>query len=120
MGSHTKKFFVVCLQNEWGFQFEPFSQLREIVESTEPSYWEFMNPGTVLTYFIANKENKAKVEEFIGNVKNLIRDDQGLQKISIGQSEGELVVETTFWGKIKSSPLGLAVTEAINNAKKTF
>lgn len=117
MRAHIKKYFVICLYDEWGFEFEPFSRLREIVEAAEPSYWEFMNPGTVLTYFIANTKNKTKVEKLLENVRELIKNDQSLQKLCIGQSEGKLVAETNFLGKTKSSPLGSASTEAIENAK---
>jgi hypothetical protein len=117
MGAHIKKFIVVCLYDEWGFEFEPFSRLREIVENAKSNYWEFMNPGTILTYFIANRKNRIKVEKFLDTVRTLIKSDQELQKLCIGQSEGELVAETDFWGRIKSSPLGSASTEAMTNAK---
>ena len=116
MGAHTKKYFVVCLHDEWGFEFEPYTRLREIVEASKSAYWEFLNPGTVLVYFLASKKNRAKVEKLLENARELIRTDQNLQKLRIGQSEGVLVTETNFWGKIVSSPLGSASSAAINNA----
>ena len=117
MGAHIKKYFVVCLRDEWGFEFEPYTRLREIVEASNSGYWEFMNPGTVLVYFLASTKNRVKVEKLLESVRELIKTDQNLQKLCIGQSEGELVAETNFWGKIVSSPLGSASTDAINNAK---
>lgn len=118
MGTHSKKYYVICLHDEWGFDFEPYSHLRDIVEGAKPNYWEFMNPGTVLIYFISKAKNQTKIEQFIRNVHELIRKDERLQKLSIGRSEGELIVETNIWGTIKSSPIGSASSEAIKNAQK--
>lgn len=50
-------------------------------------------------------------------LQDIKNNKSGLDKIGIGNSEGEMVFETNVWGKILSTPLGGAANEAIAKAK---
>ena len=118
MAAHRKKLQIICIHDEWGWSHEQFTKLKSIIEKKHPDYWEFFNPGTILIYFKDTKKGFTKSAALIKTLQHIKTDNSELDKIGIGNSEGEMVFETNVWGKINSSPLGGAANEAIEKAKK--
>ena len=120
MRAHQREYIIICLHDDSGFEFESYSRLRDLVEKSKPKFWEFLNPGTVLIYFLSNKRNKTKVSSFIESIDHLKIESSEFKDLEIGQSKGELIAEIDWFGNVKSAPLGSAVNEAMKSAQKNI
>jgi hypothetical protein len=118
MTAYRKKLHVICIHDEWGWSHEQFTKLKDSIEEKYPDFWEFFNLGTILIYYKDTKKGFTKSSSLIKTLQNIKTDNSELNKIGIGDSEGEMVFETNVWGKIVTSPLGGAANEAIEKAKQ--
>ncbi|MFZ2634691.1 MAG: hypothetical protein WA081_05880 [Desulfosalsimonadaceae bacterium] len=117
MGAHRKKLYIICIHDEWGLSHSQFTKLKSAIGMHQPDYWEFFNPGTISIFFKDTKKGSNKASSLMKTLQDIKNDKSGLDKIGIGNSEGEMVFETNEWGKILSTPLGGAANEAIAKAK---
>src|SRR3989339_2281062 len=116
MTATKKSIIVVCLHHNYGFDEYNHPVLKKLVESFEPDYWEFLNPGTISIYFCNTTANATKADTLVRKPKEAIATDERLRGIGIGSSTGEMIVQLTWRGKIKKAPLGKTWNEAIKRA----
>ena len=73
--------------------------------------------GNGIDFFSCYKKSLSNSSSLLNTFQEKKAVNSEFAKIGIGNSEGEMVFETNFFGKIISSPLGGAANEAVKMAK---
>ncbi len=88
------------------------------IRLSKPSYWQLMNPDGYAAFFRARQSGgRRRAELLVAQVQDLILQDDRFAEFKVGVSEGELVTEVNWMGRICIPPMGGAVNDAFRNQK---
>ncbi len=88
------------------------------LESSSPSYWQLLNPDCYIAYFRSGKpDSRQRADRLLSEVHKLILTDDKFSAFKVGTSEGPMVTELDWKGKVLSPPLGGAGNVASKNQK---
>jgi hypothetical protein len=116
MSMRQEKFIIICLRHDRGLDEDSFPVLREAVEAADPDWWRFLNPGTIMVFFVANTKAARRVDALLAEVQRLAKTNNTLAALTLGRSEGELVAEFNWRGRLKSTPIGVAANVSMREA----
>ena len=118
MSTKKEECFVVCVHENSGFNEANFIQVRDAFIDAHSDYWEFLNPSTFLAFFLQRKNGQDRGKYLISKIEYLKNNLPSHSTVGYGSSLGKLIVPYSLFGKIKSSPLGTIVNDAMNMARK--
>jgi len=89
-----------------------------LIESSSPSYSQLLNPDSYIAYYRSRKpDSRHHADRLLQGVQNLILNDEKFSDFKVGVSEGLMVTEIDWKGKVLSPPLGGAGNIASKNQK---
>ena len=92
--------------------------ILNLIESSSPSYRQILNPDTYIAYFRSGKpDSYMRADRLLSEVQRLILNDDKFADFKVGMSEGLMVTEMDWKGKVLSPPLGGAGNVASKNLK---
>jgi len=87
-----------------------------LIESSSPSYSQLLNPDSYIAYYRSKRpDSRLLAERLLSGVQNLILNDEKFSDFKVGLSEGTMVTEIDWKGKVLLPPLGGAGNVAIKN-----
>jgi hypothetical protein len=106
---------ILYINDENGFNEVTVPILIQIINSHNPDYYEFLNPGSFLIYWKATTQKQKKYDSLLTEVKDLIKKDDRFKDTRVGTAKGEMVFQTNWLGRIMSSPMGRPGNDAMKN-----
>jgi hypothetical protein len=110
-------FQVVSFCSDRGFNEEALFPLRDIFDAAEADMWVFLNPGTLLAFFLVNGKESHKADQLVVALSEFVSCNPENSTSGIGQSEGPLLAVFNWLGQLKTAPLGRAVSKSIALAR---
>jgi len=125
MSAKHEKIFFVIIYNENGFTERDYFQVRDIVNASEPDYWNLIQPCTVDAYFLVSNRGKERCENLVSKVNDLKKNSTAHQYLGIATSFEECIVNKSIFGKLKSCPILMGnrmdvCKSAVENSKSTM
>lgn len=113
MPAQNDIFAIIVVFDEWGFNETTAPQMRDLIVHLKPDYFEYDSPNGFTIYL--RGKNRPMKDRFVAEITTHLK---GIPIVNagIGVCEGDLIFETTPFGRIKSSPLGDAINRAHKNA----
>ena len=113
MSARENNFIVVSLgdKNSYGFDEHTLPRLIELVDGTAPDARFFFNTG-VVAYYLTSRSTLKKAERVAREATALQSSDSKFLSLGIGVSEGKLVADFDWLGRVKSMPMGDAANTA--------
>ena len=116
MTGRAEIFYEICIFNGEGFTERDYFQVRDIVTSSKPDYWILFQPDTISCYFRINKDGQKRGDRLISEIRKLKKSAPLFQSIGVAGIQQEYLAEVSFFGRIKTTPIGFSM-ELIKNAK---
>lgn len=117
MKARKEEFSVVCAYDSWGYNETNFFIIRNTFIESQPEYWEFLNPGTLMAYFLRANDGRERASKLLARLEELKRSSSLFSETGIGHSEGECITSYDKSGSIDSPPIGDAVSHAMHSAR---
>jgi hypothetical protein len=109
-------FIVVAVSSGLTMEAENHAVMIEAILSSRPSHWELLNPYGYMIFFRSRKsESQDRAGGLVSNIQQLILTDSRFAEFKVGKSEGPLITEISWLGKILFPPGGEAATAAMKN-----
>ena len=111
-------FIILAISSGLTMDVENHRIVTEIIESHHPSYWGLHNPDGYRVYFRSKDKNSAnRAKNLYESIADLIASNNLFEHFSIGTSEGAVVTELDWRGRVVFEPLGSPVNEAYRSQK---
>jgi len=108
-----RKFIVVTISQEFGFEEDVFLKVNQAFEVAQPAYLSRMFCGFV-AYFCPGGNTMRRVERFVEYVGSLKSGGSPSRDLRVGLSYGPVMVELGLFGRIKGILIpGPTVKEAM-------
>ncbi|MCX6134538.1 MAG: hypothetical protein NTU47_12050 [Ignavibacteriales bacterium] len=118
MLAKMKKYVVVCLHNQTPLSENEARRLKERIIASKPHYWEEYEPGVYLAFFLIKWGGRTKSIKLTASARVLKGPGTPFENMGVDRAIGELVTESTWYGKILTCPFGDAVNQAIKKARE--
>lgn len=118
MSAKKAPFIVVCLHDDWEFNEKSFPIIKSVVEQSEPAYSEFLKPNVFTAFFKDDEKGKRNASQLIEYLAALRNKNSSFRKLGVGSSQGELIAEFSLLGRVKSTPVGMVINEAMSVAQE--
>jgi class 3 adenylate cyclase len=114
MPAKRKTFIVVILGDRTGEGFDETTlpPLVALIASAWPDYREVIVPRGVAAFFIASAGAAQRADQLVTAAEQLRTSDSRFESLGIGISSGEMVADFTWFGRLRSAPLGTVANEA--------
>ncbi|PIP82040.1 MAG: hypothetical protein CO113_09315 [Elusimicrobia bacterium CG_4_9_14_3_um_filter_62_55] len=114
MSGRIEEFTVLCAIVPEGIDSEVNAILTPLIEQAKPDYWVLVQPESYILFFRTSKGGRTKSNAFQKSVRDLDLRNERVKDILFGEETGEMVVDMSWFGKVKDMPLG----EVANFAEK--
>jgi hypothetical protein len=112
------EFIIIAVQSGLNMTPENNSVMVALIEQHKPNYWEIDSPyGYLIGFRSKLKSSQSRAEHLIRSIGDLINTKPEFKTFSVGQSEGKVVVEFDWKGRVTFPPLGEVVNKAKKNAE---
>ncbi|HTY39372.1 MAG TPA: hypothetical protein VMH23_19805 [Bacteroidota bacterium] len=118
MFAKLKEYIVVCLYNKTPLSDLDTRRLQERITASKPNYWEEYEPGIYLAFFLIKRGGRTKSVKLSASARVLRGPGTPFENMGVEKSVGDLVTESTWYGKILTCPFGDAVNQAIKKARE--
>jgi len=112
------EFVIVAISSGLTMDVDNNGVMVTAIERSRPSYWEMMNPDGYTVFFRSREsDSRARAEGLVSQVKDFIVRDDSFAEFKVGLSEGRLITEVNWRGRICFPPMGGAANDAFKNQK---
>jgi hypothetical protein len=118
MLAKLKEYVVICLYNKDPLSDLDVRRLTERIMASKPHYWEEYEPGVYLAFFLIKRGGRTRSLKLSASARVLKIPGTPFENLGVEKSIGELVTESTWYGKILTCPFGDAVNVAIKRARE--
>ena len=118
MFAKMKEYIVVCMHNKAPLPDLDARRLKERIISSKPHYWEEYEPGIYLAFFLIKRGGRTKSIKLTASVRVLKGPGTPFENMGVDKAVGELLTESTWYGKILTCPFGDTVNQAIKKARE--
>ncbi|MGA3246348.1 MAG: hypothetical protein ABSE41_17145 [Bacteroidota bacterium] len=118
MSAKMKEYIVVCMHNKAPLSDLDVRRLKERIVASKPHYWEEYEPGIYLAFFLIKRGGRTKSIKLTAGVRVLKGPGTPFENMGVDKAVGELLTESTWYGKILTCPFGDAVNQAIKKARE--
>jgi hypothetical protein len=119
MTARKERFTIVAIVIPSGIDEAVAALVSQNIDEFDTDYWLLFQPDSYLFFFRESKRGKERANRCITSIETLRSKNERLSALRVGQASGELVADFSWFGSIKSLPVGTAVNEAHVNARKT-
>ena len=114
MPAKRKAFIVVILGDRTGEGFDETTlpPLVALIESASPDYRQVLTPRGVAAFFIASSAAAQRAGHLVVAAEHLRSSDSRFETLGIGISSGEMIADFSWFGRLRSVPLGTVANEA--------
>ena len=105
--------------NSYGYDEHALPVLLALADSYSPDYRVFTQTGVVV-HFLTSKKKFEQARQLVASAESLRTSDARFSDLGIGVSEGELIGDFDFLGRVKAGGIGLigdAIVEAVRGEK---
>lgn len=111
-------FVIVSISSGLTMDVDNNSVMVTAIKRSKPSHWEMMNPDGYTVFFRSREsDSRGRAERLVSQVQDFIIRDGRFAEFKVGRSEGRLVTEINWLGRICFPPMGGAVNDALKNQK---
>jgi hypothetical protein len=111
-------FIIIAISTNLTMNEKSHPIITTLIDACSPSYCESLNPNGYIAYFRSKQsDSRNRAEKLLSRVQSLILNDDKFADFKVGISEGAMVTEIDWKGKVLSPPLGGAGTAAYRNQK---
>ena len=118
MFAKMREYIVVCMHNKAPLPDLDVRRLKERIISSKPHYWEEYEPGIYLAFFLIKRGGRTKSIKLTASVRVLKGPGTPFENMGVDKAVGELLTESTWYGKILTCPFGDTVNQAIKKARE--
>lgn len=112
-------FIIVAVRAHLSMTVEANSLVVPLIERHEPAYWELWNPEGYMIGFRSKLDSShARADALVRSIQDLIDSNPAFEAFTLGRSEGPVIVEFDWRGRVTARPLGGTVIEAMRNAER--
>ena len=111
MTAEEKNCHVFCLYFEDGFGEEEVRAATPLIE--EADFNQLLQPSTIISYVEKSQCSDARIQK----IKAELIKYSHAYKARLGESAGNLCLEVSASGEVLSNPIGVAISEAIEDAR---
>ncbi len=119
MFAKLKKYIVVCMYSKDPLADLDVRRLHKRIIASKPHYWEEYEPGVYLAFFLIKWGGGTKSLKLTASVRVLKIPGTSFENMGVERAMGELLTESTWYGKIMTCPFGDAVNQAIKKARES-
>ena len=119
MTAKKEEYSIVCATDAWGFNEANFFIIRDKFVESQPEYFEFLNPNTLIAYFLLVNDGRERASKLSTQLEELKTGSSVFTETGFGYSEGVLIVNYDKSGKIDRAPIGMASSNAMHLASKS-
>jgi class 3 adenylate cyclase len=114
MPAKRKAFIVVMLGDRTGEGFDETSlpPLVHLIDSASPDYRQLLAPRGVAGYFVASSTAAERADRVVAAAERLRQSDTRFETLGIGINAGEMIADFTWFGRLRSAPVGVVANEA--------
>jgi class 3 adenylate cyclase len=114
MSAKRKAFIVVMLGDRTGDGFDETSlpPLVDLIDSASPNFRQLLVPRGVAGYFVASAAAAERADRVVAAAEQLRQPGTPFERLGIGISAGEMIADFTWFGRLRSAPLGTVANEA--------
>ena len=98
----NEEFIEIKVEDTWGFTEQNYPRLLQVIEQSEPDFWEFLNPSPLLLYFRKRSRGEDRAKAVLGKISNLIKNDALYSETSVRSSAGVFLAQMEDSGKVNS------------------
>lgn len=111
-------FMIVAISPGLTMDMDNNAVMVAAIQRSRPSHWEMMNPDGYTAYFRSREsDSRGRAKSLVSQVQDFIIRDQRFAEFKVGLSEGCLVAEINWRGRICFPPMGGAVNDAFKSQK---
>jgi hypothetical protein len=118
MFAKLKEYIVVCIYSKAPLSELDLRRLNERITASKPHYWEEYEPGTYLAFFLIRRGGRTRSLKLTASLRVMRIAGTAFESLGVEKAVGELVTESTWYGKILTCPFGDAVNQAIKKAQE--
>jgi hypothetical protein len=118
MLAKLKDYIVVCIHSKTPLTGIDLRVLQDKIRASKPHYWEETEPGIFLSFYLIKRGGRTKSLKLTAGAGSLRKAGTVFEEIGIGKTVGELITESTWYGKILTCPFGDAVNKALKRASE--
>lgn len=118
MKAKQEDFVVVCVTDSWGFTEKNYPQIQNIIDRSNPDFYSVALPSPILVFFLANKDGESRANALLEAINELIHNNPIYSLTSTGKSIGSLIARFDRHGTVKTEPLGIAINQAMDAARR--
>jgi class 3 adenylate cyclase len=114
MPAKRTAFIVVMLGDRSGEGFDETTlpPLVDLMDSASPDYRQLLSPRGVAGYFVASSAAVERADQLIAAAEQLRQSSTRFETLGIGISSGEMIADFSWFGRLRSAPLGTVANEA--------
>jgi len=114
MPAKRKAFIVVILGDRTGEGFDEITlpPLVALMDSSSPDYRQLLTPRGVAAFFVASTAAAQRADELVAAAEQLRSSDSRFESLGIGISSGDMIADFSWFGRLRSPPLGTVANEA--------
>jgi hypothetical protein len=114
MTARTEAFEVLCAFVHEGIDAPELGAITDVLNGIRPDWWTFIQPSTVLVWFLTKKNGEAKISQTSERLKSLQANFGRLNGIKLGHALGQMVADFSWFGfgGPRTMPVGEPATEA--------
>ncbi len=118
MFAKMKEYIVVCMHNKSPLSDLDARRLTERIVASKPHYWEEYEPGIYLAFFLIKRGGRTKSIRLTASARLLKGPGTPFENMGVDKAVGELLTESTWYGKILTCPFGDSLNQAIKKARE--
>jgi class 3 adenylate cyclase len=114
MPAKRKAFIVVILGDRTGEGLDESTlpPLVALIDSSSPDYRKLLTPRGIAAFFVASAAAAQRADELVAAAEQLRSSNSRFAGLGIGISSGDMVADFSWFGRVRSAPLGAVANEA--------
>jgi len=117
MTAQTEGFNVVALFVPEGVDEAVASRVNARIDELNPDYWLLTQPDTYVFFFRQRRKGAKRAANGVELLESLRSSNERLSDMRIGQANGPLLADFSWFGTVLTPPLGAAAHEANKKAR---
>jgi hypothetical protein len=118
MLAKLKEYIVVCIHSTTPLAGADLQLLQEKIIASKPHFWEETEPGIFLSFYLIKRGGRTKSLKLTAGAGSLKKPGTVFEHVGIAKAVGELITESTWYGKILTCPFGDAANKALKRARE--
>ena len=112
-------FIIIVVHAHLSMTAETNSIVVPLIERHKPTWWKLANPyGYMMGFRAKSDSSHARADALVQSIQDLMNTNSDFEAFTVGRSEGPVIVEFDWRGRVTFPPMGGTVSEAMRNAEQ--